>query len=66
MRHIGGIVIKEDCMGNQLVWEDRFNIGVKFIDKEHQKLFGITLFPYTTLFRSGQEALGLSGRDQIF
>ncbi|WWR15334.1 hemerythrin domain-containing protein [Lachnospiraceae bacterium JLR.KK008] len=35
-------------MGNQLVWEDRFNIGVKFIDKEHQKLFGIVnkLFTY--------------------
>lgn len=28
-------------MGNQLVWEDRFNIGVDFIDKEHMKLFKI-------------------------
>ena len=28
-------------MGNQLVWEDRFNIGVDFIDNEHMKLFKI-------------------------
>ena len=28
-------------MGNQLVWEDRFNIGVDIIDKEHRKLFKI-------------------------
>ena len=28
-------------MGNQLVWQDRFNIGVEFIDKEHRKLFSI-------------------------
>lgn len=28
-------------MGNQLVWEDRFNIGVDFIDSEHMKLFKI-------------------------
>lgn len=28
-------------MGNQLVWEDRFNIGVDLIDKEHKKLFKI-------------------------
>lgn len=28
-------------MGNQLVWQDRFNIGVNFIDGEHKKLFGI-------------------------
>lgn len=28
-------------MENQLVWEDRFNIGVDIIDKEHQKLFKI-------------------------
>ncbi|MCI8484273.1 MAG: response regulator [Lachnospiraceae bacterium] len=28
-------------MGNQLVWQDRFNIGVEVIDKEHRKLFGI-------------------------
>lgn len=28
-------------MENQIVWEDRFNIGVDIIDKEHQKLFKI-------------------------
>ncbi|MCI9077821.1 MAG: response regulator [Lachnospiraceae bacterium] len=28
-------------MANQLVWEDRFNIGVDFIDNEHMKLFKI-------------------------
>lgn len=28
-------------MRNQLVWQDRFNIGVDFVDKEHKKLFSI-------------------------
>ena len=28
-------------MGRQLVWEERFNIGVEVIDKEHKKLFSI-------------------------
>lgn len=28
-------------MGNQLVWQERYNIGVDSIDKEHKKLFGI-------------------------
>ncbi len=28
-------------MGNQLVWQDRFNIGVESIDREHKKLFSI-------------------------
>lgn len=28
-------------MGNQLVWQDRFNLGVDVIDKEHKKLFSI-------------------------
>lgn len=28
-------------MANQLVWQDRFNIGVEIIDSEHKKLFGI-------------------------
>ena len=28
-------------MGNQLVWQDRFNIGVDIIDREHKKLFSI-------------------------
>lgn len=30
-----------DGMSNQLVWQDRFNIGVNFIDREHKKLFSI-------------------------
>lgn len=35
-------------MSNQLVWQDRFNIGVEIIDSEHRKLFGILnrLFTY--------------------
>lgn len=28
-------------MSNQLVWQERYNIGVDLIDKEHRKLFGI-------------------------
>ena len=28
-------------MGNRLVWQDRYNIGVEIIDKEHRKLFSI-------------------------
>lgn len=28
-------------MGNRLVWNDRFNIGVEVIDKEHKRLFSI-------------------------
>lgn len=28
-------------MGNQLIWQERFNIGVDFIDDEHKKLFSI-------------------------
>ncbi len=28
-------------MGNRLVWQDRYNIGVSFIDEEHKKLFSI-------------------------
>lgn len=28
-------------MGNHLIWEDRFNIGIEAIDKEHKKLFKI-------------------------
>lgn len=35
-------------MGDQIVWQDRFNIGVEVIDKEHKKLFSILnkLFAY--------------------
>lgn len=35
-------------MGNQLVWQDRFNLGVEVIDREHKKLFSILnkLFAY--------------------
>lgn len=28
-------------MGNQLVWQERYNLGVEIIDKEHKKLFSI-------------------------
>lgn len=28
-------------MGNHLIWEDRFNIGIASIDREHKKLFRI-------------------------
>lgn len=35
-------------MANQLVWQDRFNIGVDIVDNEHKKLFSILnrLFMY--------------------
>ncbi len=35
-------------MSNQLVWQERFNIGVDVIDKEHKKLFNVLnkLFVY--------------------
>lgn len=40
--------MKEEKMANQLVWQDRFNIGVEIVDNEHKKLFGILnrLFMY--------------------
>lgn len=38
-------------MGNQLVWNKRFNIGVELIDREHKKLFSIL----NKLFTFGQE-----------
>lgn len=28
-------------MRNQIIWQDRFNIGIDFIDREHKKLFSI-------------------------
>ena len=28
-------------MSNQFIWQDRYNIGVDVIDREHKKLFGI-------------------------
>lgn len=31
----------EDRMSKQLIWQERYNIGVDIIDKEHKKLFGI-------------------------
>ena len=39
-------------MGNQLVWQDRFNLGVEVIDREHKKLFNIL----NKLFAYGKEA----------
>ncbi len=35
-------------MSSQLVWQERFNIGVEIIDKEHKKLFNVLnkLFAY--------------------
>ncbi len=38
-------------MGNQLVWNDRYNTGVKIIDREHRKLFRIL----NKLFDFGQQ-----------
>ncbi|MCM1388307.1 MAG: response regulator [Bacillus sp. (in: Bacteria)] len=38
-------------MGNQLIWQERFNIGVNFIDREHKKLFGIL----NRLFAAGKK-----------
>lgn len=42
-------------MGNYLVWEDRYNIGIDRFDKEHKKLFKIInkLFQF-----SGQQEKG--------
>lgn len=28
-------------MGNRLIWDERYNVGVDLIDREHKKLFGI-------------------------
>lgn len=38
-------------MGNQLVWNNRYNLGVEIIDKEHKKLFSIL----NKLFDFGQQ-----------
>lgn len=38
-------------MGNQLVWDNRYNIGVEIIDNEHRKLFHIL----NKLFEFGQQ-----------
>lgn len=38
-------------MGNQLVWNNRYNIGVEMIDREHKKLFRIL----NKLFDFGQQ-----------
>lgn len=38
-------------MGNQLAWNERYNIGVDIIDKEHKKLFSIL----NKLFDFGQQ-----------
>lgn len=38
-------------MGNQLVWNERYNIGVDIIDREHKKLFSIL----NKLFDFGQQ-----------
>ena len=36
-------------MYEQLVWQDRFNIGVNIIDMEHKKLFGIINRIFTSI-----------------
>ena len=43
-------------MNNRLIWQDRFNIGVSFIDEEHKKLFSILnrLFEYRKQEAKGQ------------
>lgn len=38
-------------MGNQLVWNNRYNLGIEIIDKEHKKLFSIL----NKLFDFGQQ-----------
>ena len=32
-------------MGNQLEWQDRFNIGVEIVDQAHHRLFSIVQKP---------------------
>ena len=39
--HSGNTAKEEEIMSNQLIWQERFNIGVEIIDSEHKKLFGI-------------------------
>ena len=38
-------------MRNELIWNDKYNIGVEAIDKEHQRLFKII----NKLFAFGEE-----------
>ena len=47
-------------MANQLVWQDRFNIGVEIVDNEHKKLFGILnrLFMYKSEESKSQWEIG--------
>ena len=33
--------MEESKMETELVWQDRFNIGVEHIDKEHKKIFSV-------------------------
>ena len=40
-------------MGNQLVWNKRYDIGVDMIDVEHKKLFRIL----SRLFQFGQQEM---------
>lgn len=43
-------------MENQLIWQERYNIGVDFIDQEHKKLFSILnrLYTYRNKEEKGQ------------
>ena len=43
--------VRRNQMGKQLIWQDRFNIGVSFIDEEHKKLFSIL----NKLFEHGKQ-----------
>ena len=38
-------------MGSQLIWNERYNLGVDIIDREHKKLFSIL----NKLFDIGQQ-----------
>ena len=48
-------------MGDQLVWQDRYNLGVEVIDKEHRKLFSIL----NKLFDFGKQIGRASCRERV-
>ena len=49
-------------MGNQLVWNQRYDIGVDIIDNEHQRLFQII----NNLLSLGKEKRTRISRDSVY
>lgn len=44
-------------MGSQLIWNERYNLGVDIVDREHKKLFSIL----NKLFDIGQQEEKVNG-----